>query len=347
MGLAVLVTSPPRETFRFALLTMLAALPGLIAILPLLGSNADSGQWEFLARVVMPYHLDPVRPRVREIAVLALVMPVFLLLHYRSRRGDATLRTILLVQGGLWLIFAGGLAARVLHGWTLLQIFPFRAYPVLTLLFFFLALVAAFRTWRTARPPAVLVATAVVLLLWMPNPAPALWRTLHWCRGENAGGYCQGWGVRHDDLALTFDWIRHNTPEGSVVLAPPWRKDVFFRTRRATVANWHQVPYGRVTESPASAPNEPGRFASQGWLADGGGLRMSGQPLISAHGLDDVLAWRPSGAVTVRDFLADAQAVGCNNGSEDRDDEDGSGATRVEHDHSSRPGLIRLETRLS
>ena len=32
-------------------------------------------------------------------------------------------------------------------------------------------------------------------------------------------------------------------------------------------------------------------------------------PLISAHGLDDVLAWRPSGPVTVRDFLADAQAV--------------------------------------
>jgi hypothetical protein len=212
----------------------------------------------------MPYHVDPVRPRVREIAVLALVMPVFLLLHYRSRRGDATLRTILLVQGGLWLIFAGGLAARVLHGWTLLQIFPFRAYPVLTLLFFFLALVAAFRTWRTARPPAVLVATAVVLLLWMPNPAPALWRTLHWCRGENAGGYCQGWGVRHDDLALTFDWIRHNTPEGSVVLAPPWRKDVFFRTRRATVANWHQVPYGRVTEWRRRLEHMLGRFKDTG-----------------------------------------------------------------------------------
>ncbi|MBE0588840.1 MAG: beta-hydroxyacyl-ACP dehydratase, partial [Hydrogenophaga sp.] len=36
---------------------------------------------------------------------------------------------------------------------------------------------------------------------------------------------------------------------------------------------------------------------------------MNGLPLISAHGLDDVLAWRPSGPVTVRDFLADAQAV--------------------------------------
>lgn len=36
---------------------------------------------------------------------------------------------------------------------------------------------------------------------------------------------------------------------------------------------------------------------------------MNGLPLISAHGLDDVLAWRPSGAVTVRAFLADAQAV--------------------------------------
>jgi acyl-coenzyme A synthetase/AMP-(fatty) acid ligase len=36
---------------------------------------------------------------------------------------------------------------------------------------------------------------------------------------------------------------------------------------------------------------------------------VSGLPLISRHGLDDVLAWRPSGPVTVRDFLADARAV--------------------------------------
>jgi hypothetical protein len=31
--------------------------------------------------------------------------------------------------------------------------------------------------------------------------------------------------------------------------------------------------------------------------------------LITGHGLDDVLAWRPSGPVRVREFLADAQAV--------------------------------------
>lgn len=31
--------------------------------------------------------------------------------------------------------------------------------------------------------------------------------------------------------------------------------------------------------------------------------------LITRHGLDDVLAWRPSGPVRVRDFLADAQAL--------------------------------------
>ena len=260
MGLAVLVTSPPRRTFRFALLTLLAALPGLVAILPLLGSNGDAGQWEFLARVAMPYHLDPVRPRARELAVLMLVMPVFLVLHYRARRGDSGLRTMLLVQGGLWLVFTGGLAARLLHAWPLLQIFPFRVYPVITLLFFFLAMVAAFRTWRTVRPPAVLLGTAVVLLLWMPNPVPALWRTLNWCRGRNAGGYCQGWGVQHDELARTFEWIRANTPEGSVVLAPPWRKDVFYRMQRGTVASWHQIPYGRVAEWRRRLENMLGRF---------------------------------------------------------------------------------------
>lgn len=36
---------------------------------------------------------------------------------------------------------------------------------------------------------------------------------------------------------------------------------------------------------------------------------MNRLPLISGRGLDDVLAWRPTGPVTVREFLADAQAV--------------------------------------
>jgi len=36
---------------------------------------------------------------------------------------------------------------------------------------------------------------------------------------------------------------------------------------------------------------------------------MSRSPLITRHGLDDVLAWRPDGPVSVRTFLADAQAL--------------------------------------
>jgi acyl-coenzyme A synthetase/AMP-(fatty) acid ligase len=38
-------------------------------------------------------------------------------------------------------------------------------------------------------------------------------------------------------------------------------------------------------------------------------LRVSAHPLVSRHGLDDVLAWRPQGPVTVREFLADAHAL--------------------------------------
>ena len=36
---------------------------------------------------------------------------------------------------------------------------------------------------------------------------------------------------------------------------------------------------------------------------------MSQYPLISNRQLDDILAWRPSGPVTVRAFLADARAM--------------------------------------
>ncbi|MDR7093549.1 acyl-coenzyme A synthetase/AMP-(fatty) acid ligase [Hydrogenophaga laconesensis] len=36
---------------------------------------------------------------------------------------------------------------------------------------------------------------------------------------------------------------------------------------------------------------------------------MNAQPLISAHGLDDVFAWRAQGPVRVREFLADAHAL--------------------------------------
>ena len=154
----------------------------------------------------------------------------------------------------------GGLAARLLHAWPLLQIFPFRVYPLITLLFFFLAMVAAFRTWRTVRPPAVLLGTAVVLLLWMPNPVPGALAHAQLVPGEERGGILPGVGVQHDELARTFEWIRDNTPAGTVVLAPPWRKDVFYRMQRGTVASWHQIPYGRVAEWRRRLESMLGRF---------------------------------------------------------------------------------------
>ena len=36
---------------------------------------------------------------------------------------------------------------------------------------------------------------------------------------------------------------------------------------------------------------------------------MSEYPLVSGRALDDILAWRPEGAVTGRDFLSDAPAL--------------------------------------
>ncbi|MGH7658920.1 MAG: DUF6798 domain-containing protein, partial [Gemmatimonadales bacterium] len=197
---------------------------------------------------LMPGHLNPVLPEFRNQVLLAYGFLAFIWLHLRTRNGDTLSRSLLIFLLALAAIFTGGLAARVLEQWSLLQIFPFRVYPLFATLFFFMALLSAFRQWRTVRPPLALAVAGLVLLLWLPNPASLLVRSLTYCRLENQGGYCQAWGHAPDDIGRTLEWISSSTPRGSVAILPPWRKDAWYRSERAQVASWHYVPYGKVGE---------------------------------------------------------------------------------------------------
>lgn len=249
LGVMVLAAGDRVQTFRFAGVAALCALPGLIPVLPLLGATTHAdNQWQFLALVRMPWHLNPLRPGVWDQVLIAYGFLGFTWLHVRTRNGDTRSRSLLIFLVALAAIFTGGLVALILEQWTWLRIFPFRVYPLFATMFFAMSLFAAFRQWRTVRPPITLAVAGLILLLVLPNPVRRTAQVLTYCRLESEDGQCQAWGQEPDDVAKAFEWISANTPKGSVAILPPWRKDSWYLSERAQVAGWHYMPYGRVRE---------------------------------------------------------------------------------------------------
>jgi hypothetical protein len=43
-------------------------------------------------------------------------------------------------------------------------------------------------------------------------------------------------------------WVRDNTPTTTVVIAPPWHGEVFYRTRRPLIAAWHTPRFDAMAD---------------------------------------------------------------------------------------------------
>jgi hypothetical protein len=56
------------------------------------------------------------------------------------------------------------------------------------------------------------------------------------------------WRRGDDDFRGAAKWVRDHAPADAVVIAPPWRKDAFYYTRRPLVADWHAPRYNAMTE---------------------------------------------------------------------------------------------------
>jgi hypothetical protein len=233
--------TPWKELAGFVAWTFIWSLPGLIPLLPSLAAGVGNARetWRFMVEIRMATHLDPARFERRAILCVYLLFG-FSWLHAASHREDRALQFSRGFLLGLALLFTGGLAARAAGWWQLLQVFPFRVFPLLAPLFFFFHACRAYADLRTGATlrPAVLV-LGLIGLMTLKDPLGGISDQVYNARVD-------AWP--DDDLGRTFEWIAGHTPEGTVAILPPWRKDTFYRTQRGQVVNWDAVRYDQTAE---------------------------------------------------------------------------------------------------
>ncbi|HEX2449906.1 MAG TPA: hypothetical protein VHJ69_02125, partial [Gemmatimonadales bacterium] len=172
------------------------------------------------------------------------IMLAFIVLYYRTEP-NRSLRFIVVFLGTLAAITAAGFVAYYTELYSLLRFFPFRVFPVLVPLFFLLLVARGFQRGQLEPTRPLLVGAAALGLLGIYDFhardaglfRPLVRRLEEWHQWE-----------RGDRLGEVLDWVGRETPQDATVIAPPWRKDSFYRTGRAQIASIHATPTDRLPE---------------------------------------------------------------------------------------------------
>jgi hypothetical protein len=56
------------------------------------------------------------------------------------------------------------------------------------------------------------------------------------------------WFAEKDEAARSFVWLKENTPNGTVIIAPPWRSDFWYLSERAEVVSYVYAPVSNLSE---------------------------------------------------------------------------------------------------
>src|SRR5580658_8594723 len=232
IGLAFATMHPWRKTLLFAAIAVIFAAPGVITALPLAMAQRGLSATEarFMVTTELSFHLDPATYGTGKIALLLLMLG-FNWLHARANPADEKLRFLVRFQlfTALFLVMAIGL--RAIGQFSLLISFPSRVFAVVILLFFLWHVCAAFLYRREMRRSVALTALGIFIVLCIPSPIMKL--------ESLAADQLPKWRAHQDDFRDAALWVRDNTPATTVVIAPPWRNDVFYVTRRPLIAAWH------------------------------------------------------------------------------------------------------------
>jgi hypothetical protein len=246
VGLTVLfVRYPAARLIKMGLCVLLSAAPGLIVTLPTISGDwtLSQEQAKFLALVAAPFHLDPLSFPKRDVFLL-LILFCFNWLYFRSSPNDKTLRFL-----NYFLLFLGlfslmGVVARLTGNYRFLFYFPFRLFPMFVPLFFFFCLMSVcYHRSLTRVGGGWLLGVGILALLCLPGGAVGQLID----QTKRHYGY---WAQYYDwdDLQKSFLWVSENTPPNSIIILPPWRKESFYLSRRATIVSWASPRMDRFKE---------------------------------------------------------------------------------------------------
>jgi len=239
---AVLGTRPrPSQLARFVGLALLGALPGILAVAPTLGGA--SPDWTYLTVVRMPFHLEPLSWPKPVFVSLAILL-AFVVLH-AGMAGARPWRTLLAFQGATAVVFGAGVAIRIWGPIDLLQVFPFRLFPLLTPLFFLFAVAHAVgrlgpRLRRATTPLVALVLLGGYGLMTLPEPVYPWVRRWHRLRSPTE---------TPPDIRACYRWVAtHTAPDALGVVPPGVDARAWVETERGLVVCAEYHVYDRFPE---------------------------------------------------------------------------------------------------
>jgi hypothetical protein len=242
IGLSLIVLQYPlRRLLTMALSATLFALPGVISLLPIVFGNGGGSaeDWKFFVLIRSPHHLDPFSWPKRDIAFLYVLM-LFNVLHSLHNKHDKKIAFFISFQIFLCIFFSLGLLASLTENYGFLKLTPFRLFPLFTLLFFFFHLMNAYHYSPSINLRPALVLVGFLALLCFSNPIGVFM--------DRVSETYTIWNDQNDDIQQAFKWLSRNTPNGSIAILPPWRRDSFYVAQRAHIAQWYAVPVDRLSE---------------------------------------------------------------------------------------------------
>lgn len=240
-GMAVFTDRNPRKLSSAAGLAIVGALPGLLAVFPMLRAEhgATVDDWRLMVLIKMPHHLDPKSWPIAN-RLLVGFMFAFNLFHARAT-GSIKWRQLALFQILTGLPFLLGLAFRQLEAWQSLSYFPFRLFPLYTPLFFGFAVADGLGRRDAIRLPRTAIAIAILCLISLPNPyiryVHAVPRRMHPVVEVDTG------------LRACCEWIRGELPTDAQGIAPPGLdREIWYYAERGLIVSSEFQSYHRLSE---------------------------------------------------------------------------------------------------
>lgn len=229
---------------KITLISGIFSLPGLIPLLfsEVAGNINSPEDWKFLVLVGYPFHFDPFAWARSSIILLFFIM-AFCFLFYRQNKDqetDEALKFFTIFLSALFLFFCAGLLLRIFEQFELLRLMPMRLFPVFAPLFFLFTMAKAFQQKVFSPPANKLMIVGLLCLLGWINPVSTGFMQIHQTINE--------WRAGKDDAVQTFIWLKNNTPNGAIVIAPPWRSDFRYYSERAQVVSYTYAPVSNLKE---------------------------------------------------------------------------------------------------
>ena len=252
IGLALLVEKIP--AIDLAKVVCLTALFSLIGLIPLLTEQTSAAansfdDWRFVVLYRVPWHLDLFQFS-KSGMILIFVMLAFNYFALRKNKNFA-LRFLLKFQISLAVFFALGFSLRWLEAYPLLRLMPMRLFPIFTPLFFIFTIFYIVPR-LDSKPYKIIASLVAVLIVAALNPFGKSF--------EQVRETAKTWRRAPDDFQKTSLWIAVNTPPQSIIIQPPNRRDVWYFSRRATVASFAYPTFNRLSEWRGRVADLTGNF---------------------------------------------------------------------------------------